>query len=137
MRAEILKLHRRIGSTTVYVTHDQAEAMSMGDRIAVLNLGALQQVGTAEELYTRPAQRLRRPVHRLARDERRGGGRDRRRRGYGAAPRSPGAQHVRLGDGRGDARPASPAQVEVVEYLGDEQLAHLRVGDASLLATDR
>ena len=54
-RAEILKLQRRLGTTTVYVTHDQVEAMTMGDRIAVMNLGVLQQVGTPEELYTRPA----------------------------------------------------------------------------------
>jgi multiple sugar transport system ATP-binding protein len=54
-RAEILKLHRRLGSTVVYVTHDQVEAMTMGSRIAVLDQGELQQVGTPEELYTRPA----------------------------------------------------------------------------------
>src|SRR5499427_8121528 len=54
-RAEILKLHRRVGTTTVYVTHDQVEAMTMGDRIAVMSKGVLQQAGTPEDLYTRPA----------------------------------------------------------------------------------
>src|SRR5712675_2089514 len=50
-RAEILKLHQRVGTTFVYVTHDQVEAMTMGSRIAVLDAGELQQIGTPEELY--------------------------------------------------------------------------------------
>src|SRR5438309_2614715 len=54
-RAEILRLQQRLGTTTVYVTHDQVEAMTMGDRIAVMSNGVLQQIGTPEELYTRPA----------------------------------------------------------------------------------
>src|SRR2546423_7840275 len=54
-RAEILKLQERLGIKTNYVTHDQVEAMTMGDRIAVMNLGVLQQVGTPEELYENPA----------------------------------------------------------------------------------
>src|SRR5216117_3750696 len=54
-RAEILKLQDRLDITTIYVTHDQVEAMTMGDRIAVMNLGVLQQVGTPEELYENPA----------------------------------------------------------------------------------
>ena len=54
-RAEILKLQKRLATTTIYVTHDQVEAMTMGDRIAVMKKGVLQQIGTPEELYTRPA----------------------------------------------------------------------------------
>ena len=54
-RAEILKLQKRLATTTIYVTHDQVEAMTMGDRIAVMKKGSLQQIGTPEELYTRPA----------------------------------------------------------------------------------
>ena len=54
-RAEILKLQKRLGTTTIYVTHDQVEAMTMGDRIAVMRKGVLQQIGTPEELYMRPA----------------------------------------------------------------------------------
>src|ERR687887_435313 len=53
-RAEILRLQQRLGTTTVYVTHDQVEAMTMGDRIAVMNLGVLQQVGSPPELYDNP-----------------------------------------------------------------------------------
>ena len=55
MRAELKALQRRLGVTTIYVTHDQVEAMTMSDRIALLNDGLLQQVGTAEEIYSRPA----------------------------------------------------------------------------------
>jgi multiple sugar transport system ATP-binding protein len=53
-RAEILRLHARLGTTTVYVTHDQIEALSMGDRIGVLRGGRLEQLGTPEEIYRRP-----------------------------------------------------------------------------------
>ena len=55
MRGEIRELQRRLGITTVYVTHDQEEAMAISDRIAVMNKGAIVQDGTAEELYRRPA----------------------------------------------------------------------------------
>jgi multiple sugar transport system ATP-binding protein len=54
-RADIVTLQRRLGTTTIYVTHDQVEAMTMGDRIAVLNAGRLQQVAPPQELYERPA----------------------------------------------------------------------------------
>ena len=53
-RAELSKLHERLGTTFIYVTHDQVEAMTMANRIAVLNMGVLQQVGTPRELYERP-----------------------------------------------------------------------------------
>ena len=55
MRAEIGKLHREVGGTFVYVTHDQIEAMTMGSLIVVLKEGAVQQVGTAEDIYAAPA----------------------------------------------------------------------------------
>jgi multiple sugar transport system ATP-binding protein len=54
MRAEIGRLRDRLRVTTVYVTHDQVEAMTLGDRVAVLNGGVLQQVGTAQELFDHP-----------------------------------------------------------------------------------
>ncbi|MGB7756265.1 MAG: sn-glycerol-3-phosphate ABC transporter ATP-binding protein UgpC [Salinisphaera sp.] len=54
MRAEIAKLHRRIGVTTFYVTHDQVEAMTMGDRIVVMNGGVIQQIATPLTLYDEP-----------------------------------------------------------------------------------
>lgn len=55
MRAEIARLQRRLGITTLFVTHDQTEAMTLGDRIAVLRDGAIEQVGTPRELYAEPA----------------------------------------------------------------------------------
>ena len=55
MRAEIKKLHRSLGATSVYVTHDQIEAMTMADRIVALHDGVVQQVGTPLEIYDRPA----------------------------------------------------------------------------------
>jgi multiple sugar transport system ATP-binding protein len=58
MRAEIQKLQRSVGVTTIYVTHDQTEAMTMGDRIAVMCDGALQQVDTPERVYQQPANRF-------------------------------------------------------------------------------
>ncbi len=54
-RAELVDLHRRLGTTIVYVTHDQVEAMTMASRIAVMAEGRLQQVGTSEDVYDRPA----------------------------------------------------------------------------------
>ena len=57
-RAQIVKLQRQLGTTTIYVTHDQTEAMTMGDRIAVMSAGQLQQVAHPLELYNRPATRF-------------------------------------------------------------------------------
>ncbi len=54
MRSEIIKLHERIGSTTIYVTHDQTEAMTMASRIVVMSKGHIQQIGTPTEIYNNP-----------------------------------------------------------------------------------
>jgi multiple sugar transport system ATP-binding protein len=54
-RAEVGRLQRQLGTTTIYVTHDQVEAMTMGDRVAVMRNGRLQQFATPQELYDRPA----------------------------------------------------------------------------------
>jgi multiple sugar transport system ATP-binding protein len=58
MRTELLKLHRELGITVLYVTHDQTEALTMGDRVAVLHNGRLQQVAPPRELYERPANQF-------------------------------------------------------------------------------
>jgi multiple sugar transport system ATP-binding protein len=130
-RAEILQLQDRLGTTTIYVTHDQVEAMTMGDRIAVMRLGLLQQVGTPEELYIRPrnmfvAGFIGSPAMNLVPgpviD---GGGADRI---IGFRP-----EHVRPGSGSGDGLRFT-ARIDVVEYLGDEQLVHLTRKDTTLLA---
>ena len=69
MRVEINKLHRRLGATMIFVTHDQVEAMTLADRIVVLRKGVIEQVGTPLELYNKPAQHLRRRLHRQPADE--------------------------------------------------------------------
>ncbi|WP_061933330.1 ABC transporter ATP-binding protein [Aureimonas sp. AU22] len=58
MRAEIKKLHQRLGATSIYVTHDQIEAMTLADRIVALDAGRIQQIGTPLDLYQRPANRF-------------------------------------------------------------------------------
>ena len=131
-RAEILKLQRRLETTTIYVTHDQVEAMTMGDRIAVMKLGVLQQVGTPEELYTKPvnvfvAGFIGSPAMNLVpADFVQGVGGDSRLAGFRP-------EHVEVGNGQSGSAHFT-ATVEVVEYLGDEQLVHLAGGDRHLLA---
>jgi sn-glycerol 3-phosphate transport system ATP-binding protein len=58
MRSEIRKLHRRLNATSVFVTHDQVEAMTLADRLVVMNGGRVEQVGTPGEIYKRPASRF-------------------------------------------------------------------------------
>src|SRR5688572_24607456 len=57
MRTEVSRIQQRLGTTTVYVTHDQTEAMTLGDRVAVMRAGELQQVGSPGELYSRSEER--------------------------------------------------------------------------------
>ena len=77
MRTEVARLQQQLGTTMIYVTHDQTEAMTLGDRVAVMRSGVLQQVGSPMELYNAPGEPLRRRLHRLAGDELHAG--DRRR----------------------------------------------------------
>jgi multiple sugar transport system ATP-binding protein len=131
-RAEILKLQRDLKVTTIYVTHDQIEAMTMGDRIAVMRNGVLQQAGTPEELYTKPANVfvgtfIGSPAMNVVP----GGlveGAGRSGTFAGFRP-----EHVELGPAA-DGGARFDALVEVVEYLGDEQLVHLRMQETPLLA---
>ena len=58
MRVELKKLHERLGTTAIYVTHDQVEAMTLGDRVVVMRDGWVQQVGDPMELYNEPANRF-------------------------------------------------------------------------------
>ena len=58
MRAEIRRLHKRLGATSIFVTHDQVEAMTLADRLVVMNAGKVEQVGTPAEIYGRPASRF-------------------------------------------------------------------------------
>jgi multiple sugar transport system ATP-binding protein len=131
-RAEILKLQENLGTTTIYVTHDQVEAMTMGDRIAVMKLGVLQQVGTPEDLYRNPrnvfvAGFIGSPAMNLVPASVIDGvGGDDRIAGFRP-------EHIELGNGRPDTV-SFGARVEVVEYLGDEQLVHMTRRDAALQA---
>ena len=131
-RAEILKLQRRLSTTTIYVTHDQIEAMTMGDRIAVMRQGVLQQVGTPEELYTTPTNVF---VGRFIGSPAMNVVPASFIEGAGLSGQLAGfrPEHVSVGNGRPDAAHFA-ATVEVVEYLGDEQLIHLAARDQSLLA---
>jgi multiple sugar transport system ATP-binding protein len=133
-RAEILKLQTRLETTTIYVTHDQVEAMTMGDRIAVMNEGVLQQIGTPVDVYTRPANTFVAtfigspsmnvlPAGVLE--------------GIGGSGRLVGfrPEDIQLANGRpGAGSAAFDATVEVIQYLGDEQLVYLELRDAEIVA---
>ena len=69
LRVEIKRLHRELGNTMIYVTHDQIEALTLADRIAVMNGGVIQQFASPHEIYHHPDEPLCRRLHRLARDE--------------------------------------------------------------------
>jgi multiple sugar transport system ATP-binding protein len=143
-RAEILRIQQRLGTTTVYVTHDQVEAMTMGDRIAVMRDGILQQVGPPPELYEHPVNKfvaafigspamnfamvraedgtLKLGSARLdltgararAASERKG-----RNLEIGFRP-----EDIEIANGTGDGAVRFPAKIEVVEYLGNQELLH-------------
>jgi ABC-type sugar transport system ATPase subunit len=132
MRVELMRLHQRLKATMVYVTHDQVEAMTLADRIAVLNGGALMQVGPPSELYTRPANLfvgkfIGTPEMNVV---------DARAaqaiRLTGALPAEVASVGVRAEDLR--LSPGGSAQVDVVEHLGAEALVHLRVEMIELVA---
>jgi ABC-type sugar transport system ATPase subunit len=130
-RAEILKLQKRLDTTTIYVTHDQVEAMTMGDRIAVMSKGVLQQIGSPEALYTNPvntfvARFIGSPAMNVLPSAALGVGGTGQLAGFRP-------EHVQLGAGHNGAA-SLEAMVEVVEYLGDEQLAHLRLRDLEVVA---
>jgi len=147
MRVELSRLHQELGATILYVTHDQVEAMTLGDRIALFNAGTIEQVGQPLELYERPANRFvagflgSPPISLLpARATRRavGGAIDIHLPGLGqfAVETSPTVdparvawigirpEHLSLCD---DGDPmAITAQVEMVERLGDATIVYVR-----------
>jgi multiple sugar transport system ATP-binding protein len=131
-RAEILKLQQELKTTTIYVTHDQVEAMTMGHRIAVMRSGVLQQVGSPQTVYEDPknvfvAGFIGSPAMNLVPAPVIDGvGGDDRIVGFRP-------EHIRVGNGHVDGV-SFPARVEVVEYLGDEQLVHMSRKDLSLQA---
>jgi sn-glycerol 3-phosphate transport system ATP-binding protein len=138
-RLEIQKLHREIGVTSLFVTHDQVEAMTLGERLMVMNAGRIEQIGTPEEVYLRPASTfvagfIGSPPMNLIEGEARGlhlqaGGLELPL--PAAAPREGRLllgvrpEHARLvADG------GWPMRVEMLEMLGAERLVHGHVGSA-------
>jgi multiple sugar transport system ATP-binding protein len=158
-RAEIARLHQRLQTTIVYVTHDQVEAMTMGDRIAVMNQGLLQQVGSPQDLYEHPVNRFVAgfigspsmnfvPVTTASED-----GKtvlknetiliplpERLRSAVDAAAAKQlvagfRPEHMELGEIEGGGPVAEMrATCDVVEFLGNEELLHVRVGEQDLVA---
>ena len=153
MRVELARLHRELGSTMIYVTHDQVEAMTLGERIAVFNQGALEQVGPPMELYRNPArvfvaEFLGSPrINLLAAAWEPDGDRTRLRIGQGTlawtgpAPADRGPvllgvrpEHLEPAPGN-DPAEGIPAVVEAVEHLGDTLLLHTSVAGMDRLVT--
>ncbi len=156
-RAEIARLHQRLRTTIVYVTHDQVEAMTMGDRIAVMNFGVLQQVGSPQDLYEHPDNKfvagfigspamnfvnvtatttdgktmLKNANMELPVPERLTASVQDASKELTAGIRP---EHFQVGTG-GDAIGARVrATTDVVEFLGNEELLHIRVGENDLVA---
>jgi multiple sugar transport system ATP-binding protein len=145
MRIEISRLHKELGTTVIYVTHDQVEAMTMGERIALFNQGRIEQVGAPLELYRRPANEfvagfigsprinlIDRPAPGSATPEH-----GALWQALGASPTARRAgvrpEHLEVaGEGQGVA-----ATVELAEHLGDSTLVHLRVPGVPSLLTAR
>ena len=155
MRAEIIKLRHRINTTFVYVTHDQTEAMTLGDRIVIMRDGFIQQIGTPQEVFNHPANLfvagfIGTPQMNFFRDAqlvvengqyaaeilgRRFVLSERQQEALRASGRAAGPViagvrpvHVRLEHG------GIPAAVEVSEMMGSEQHLHLRAGDTEIVA---
>ena len=154
MRVEIARLHRQVGATMVYVTHDQVEAMTLGQRIVVLKDGHVQQIDTPMALYERPANLfvatfLGSPAMNVLNG--------RLVRADGLALDLGDGHRVPLGDGRDvpeawlqrdiaiGVRPESvqpapsgaaafPATIEMIEALGNETLVNLRIGPQALVS---
>jgi multiple sugar transport system ATP-binding protein len=143
-RAEILRIQQRLGTTTVYVTHDQVEAMTMGDRIAVMSDGVLQQVGPPPELYERPVNKfvaafIGSPAMNFATVQAADGKlklgnqllhlsgsrakiaaqRQGKELEIGFRP-----EDLEIANGAGDSAVRFPAKIDVVEYLGNQELLH-------------
>jgi multiple sugar transport system ATP-binding protein len=161
MRSEVLRIQRRVGVATLYVTHDQTEAMTMGDRVAVLRAGTLQQLAAPQELYERPANLfvasfigsppmnlyegsiagppdglvLSLGAQRLALPADLG----RRRPGLVAGEGRKlvvgiRPEHLTVADGAGaDGRSTLAVRVELVEALGNESLVHFSTDARSVL----
>ncbi|MBV9100582.1 MAG: sn-glycerol-3-phosphate ABC transporter ATP-binding protein UgpC [Candidatus Dormibacteraeota bacterium] len=159
-RAEIARLHHRLTATMIYVTHDQVEAMTMGDRIAVMSEGVLQQVGTPRELYESPQNRfvagfigspsMNFITHQVSLD----GGSPRlasegsevlldpkqtdllRQRQLKTVEVGVRPEHLEIGERNGSGLRAA-AKVDVIEFLGNDQLIHAMASGSDMVALVR
>jgi len=130
LRLELKRIQRELGTTILYVTHDQIEAMTMADRIGVMNEGALIQLGTPREIYERPnsayvASRLGTPAINLIPAELLGETVPPRVQTVGLR-----TEHIRISAGDG---PGPLARVHWVEHLGDQNHVHLKLATHSLV----
>jgi multiple sugar transport system ATP-binding protein len=136
MRIELSRLHKELGTTMIYVTHDQVEAMTMGSRIAVINRGRIEQIGAPLDLYNSPANEfvagflgaprinlIGRPADTAARPYRELWERLTAAAPAGAARAGLRAEHLRLTA----ADVGIPATVVLAEHLGDASILYLRV----------
>ncbi|MBW3596573.1 MAG: ABC transporter ATP-binding protein [Planctomycetes bacterium] len=149
MRRELKELHQRLRATMIYVTHDQVEALTLGDRIVVMDRGEVQQIGAPEEVYDRPRNRfvagfIGSPAMNLLEGRLHSSGEGIQFQCPGvrvpleaadAAPETPAVLGVRPEDvslaKAGDGRAVARARITVVESLGDASLVHARVEAAS------
>jgi multiple sugar transport system ATP-binding protein len=145
MRSEIKALHLRLKTTTVYVTHDQIEAMTMADRIAVMNEGRIEQLGEPLELYDRPAnlfvaQFIGSPAMNIFDGVFQGNAVQALGAHWPTSARAADGQQVKYGIRPEHLEPASSgiaAEVVVVEPMGAETELVVKVGDTSLTVMTR
>ena len=148
LRAEIKELHQRLATTTVYVTHDQVEAMTMADRIVVMHDGGVEQIGSPMELYDDPRNRfvagfIGSPTMNVFEGEARGGGlvtRDGARIETAGPIPAPDGTAVACGIRPHEialAREGTPARVVVVEPTGADTQVVARMGDATVVCVTR
>jgi multiple sugar transport system ATP-binding protein len=130
LRLELKRIQRELGTTILYVTHDQIEAMTMADRIGVMNEGALIQLGTPREIYEKPnsayvASRLGTPAINLIPAEILGDAVPPQVQTLGLR-----TEHIRISSAD---RPGPRAEVHWVEHLGDQNHVHLKLATHSLV----
>jgi ABC-type sugar transport system ATPase subunit len=153
MRVELARLHRRLRATIVYVTHDQAEALTLGEKIIVLDRGAIQQTGTASDIYRKPANTLvasfvGSPQMNLLEGKLDASGANFQRDGLRldlltvvkqSLPQLAGSPVI-LGIRAEDLQPVEPRQawlrgeVELIEDLGSDRFIHLKCDTVELIA---
>ncbi len=159
MRVEIAKLHKDLATTMIYVTHDQVEAMTLADRIVVLEAGVIRQIGTPMELYLQPANKFvasfigSPTMNFMAADAQAADGLDavvklsgggelkvKTRKGLNAAPKGGfevgiRPEHIKLG-APGDPQAALQGTVQILEHLGNSTIMYVDTGAGQIVVED-